>query len=299
MAEFPALPLFTDAITADCSHLTDEEFGRYVRVLILMWRSPACRIPADAQWICKRLRVDALAYAQLVQPILQEFCTQDAGFWTQKRLLKEYQYVQALTEKRRKAAASRWSKTQVPENKQKRGMQMDKQSTSKSDAPTPTPTPTESLSKDKDSPIPPKGGLPSTLLMPDGKFESVDGFFERLWQLYPAIRDKGHKGKALEELKRKLKEGTDYETIGRGVAKYRRYCDSTGEKQPDFWRWIRDEGFNRDYGLPAATPPNARRGAGYSLEAAHAQAVADKTKRPEGSEERLKGLGIHDDPGDL
>ena len=142
MAEFPALPLFTDAIVADCHHLTDEEFGRYMRILILMWRSPNCRIPADPQWIAKRIKVDALAYAQHIQPIMQEFCTQDAGWWTQKRLLKEYQYVQGLTEKRRKAANERWHKSEVPENKGKPSMQTDMQKPSTAYAPTPTPTPT-------------------------------------------------------------------------------------------------------------------------------------------------------------
>lgn len=141
MAEFPALPLFTDAITADCSHLSDEEFGRYVRLLILMWRSPQCRVPDDPTWLSKRLRVDALAYQLHIHPILQEFCTLDAGWWTQKRLQKEFLYVQGVTEKRRNAANARWSKTQEPENKGNSSMQMDMQGTSTRNAPTPTPTP--------------------------------------------------------------------------------------------------------------------------------------------------------------
>jgi hypothetical protein len=44
LAEFPALPLFTDAILADTAHLSHEEFGAYMRILILMWRTPECRI---------------------------------------------------------------------------------------------------------------------------------------------------------------------------------------------------------------------------------------------------------------
>jgi len=158
MAEFPALPLFTDAITADCGHLSDEEFGRYMRVLILMWRSPGCRIPKDANWLSKRLRMDALAYAEHIQPIMQEFCTadpKDAKYWIQKRLMKEYEYVQELTEKRRNAAAKRWD----VDNKDKTPMQVDKPRTSRrtSKAPStayaPTPTPTPNI-----NPLPPSGG---------------------------------------------------------------------------------------------------------------------------------------------
>lgn len=142
MAEFPALPLFTDAITADCGHLTDEEFGRYMRLLILMWRSPQCRVPDDPNWLAKRLRVDALAYALHIQPLMQEFCTLDAGWWTQKRLQKEFLYVQGLRDKRRNAANSRWHKSDDIDIKGKSSMQTDMQSTSNWNAPTPTPTPT-------------------------------------------------------------------------------------------------------------------------------------------------------------
>lgn len=141
--------------------------------------------------------------------------------------------------------------------------------------------------------------LPSTFLMPDGTMLSFDGFFERLWTLYPAQRDKGHKGKARDQLKIKIEKGSDYETIGRGVARYRRYCDATGEKQPDMFRWIRDEGWKRDYTIPAGEAAQSRRPAGYSIQAAHAQAMADTTRRPEGREQRLADLGLLPDTGDV
>lgn len=138
MADFPSLPLFTDAVTADCSHLTDEEFGRYMRLLILMWRTPGCKIPDDPNWISKRMRVDALAYHLHMHTIMQEFCTLSDGYWTQKRLYKEYLYVQGVTEKRRIAAKKRWD----IENKGNSTVQTDMQSTCTAYAPTPTPTPT-------------------------------------------------------------------------------------------------------------------------------------------------------------
>lgn len=151
------------------------------------------------------------------------------------------------------------------------------------------------------TPLPPKGGdgVPSSFLMPDGTFFSFDQLFERFWSNYPAIRDKGHKGKAKDELLKTLKEGTNYEIIGRGITKYRKYCDSTGEKQPDMFRWVRDKGWERDYAVSAAAPAATGRGAGHSLEAAVNQALADKTRRPEGRAERLKNLGLDDDSGNV
>lgn len=55
MAEFPALPLWTDAWVADTKHLTWLERGTYHDLLVLMWRSPGCRIPNDDHWLAKRL----------------------------------------------------------------------------------------------------------------------------------------------------------------------------------------------------------------------------------------------------
>ncbi len=52
MADFPALPLFTDAYLADCSHLSDAEHGRYLRLLMLVWLSPECRVPNDDKFGC-------------------------------------------------------------------------------------------------------------------------------------------------------------------------------------------------------------------------------------------------------
>lgn len=49
MADYAALPLFTDAYMADCSHLSDAEHGRYLLLLMLMWRSPGCRVALDGE----------------------------------------------------------------------------------------------------------------------------------------------------------------------------------------------------------------------------------------------------------
>jgi len=47
MAEFPALPLWTDAYIADTQHLTNEEHGVYLRLLMFAWRSPDNSLPDD------------------------------------------------------------------------------------------------------------------------------------------------------------------------------------------------------------------------------------------------------------
>ena len=42
MATFPALPLWTDAYLSDTDHLTFEEHGVYLRLLMMIWRNPEC-----------------------------------------------------------------------------------------------------------------------------------------------------------------------------------------------------------------------------------------------------------------
>lgn len=137
MAEFAALPIFTDSLLADTGHLTDEEFGRYMRLLIVSWRTPGCLIPNDKSWIAKRLRLDPLQYDSKIKPLIEEFFTSDGNSHMQKRLRKEYEYVKKSTQRMSDLAKSRWEK-------EKRSCV--------GNAPTPTPTPT------KESPLPPKGG---------------------------------------------------------------------------------------------------------------------------------------------
>ncbi len=109
MAEFPALPLFTDAVVADCNHLSDDEFGLYMRILILMWRSPECQIPAQADWLEKRLR----RAINVIGPLLAEFCVSDGNFYTQKRLKSEFIWVRKNSKKQSANAKSRKSKENI------------------------------------------------------------------------------------------------------------------------------------------------------------------------------------------
>ena len=90
MAQFPCLPLWTDAWLADTVHLTREQRGTYLDLLILMWRTPRCRVPSDRQWLGNHLRMTAIEVDKLLWPIITEFCRWDGNWITQKRLQKEF-----------------------------------------------------------------------------------------------------------------------------------------------------------------------------------------------------------------
>jgi uncharacterized protein YdaU (DUF1376 family) len=120
VAKYPALPLWTDALIADTTHLSHSEFGIYMRILIAMWRTPGCRIPKDKKWLCVHFDQPIEIIDSTFMPIFREFC-QNAGKWLiQKRLQKEYQFVARSRQKNGSAAKARWDKEKI-------------------DAPTPTP----------------------------------------------------------------------------------------------------------------------------------------------------------------
>ena len=109
MAEFAAIPFFTDAWIADTAHLTRLERGIYMDLLILIWRSPECRVPNDMAWIARRLRADA-DEVETLHAIIAEFCKSDGNWITQKRLRREWDYTQEKRRKNIEAANARWQK---------------------------------------------------------------------------------------------------------------------------------------------------------------------------------------------
>jgi uncharacterized protein YdaU (DUF1376 family) len=106
MADFPALPIWTDAYLADTRLLTTLQHGAYLLLLMEAWRRP--------NTVMSFWKLD-----------------QRTSLWSQKRLSTEKSYVQKSREKQRLNANARWNKDKTPSHR-----------ISQTDAPTPTPTPT-------------------------------------------------------------------------------------------------------------------------------------------------------------
>src|SRR6266498_1623061 len=141
MAEFPALPLWTDAYLADTTHLDMRESGCYLQLLMAAWRRPNCDLPDDDAFFARLCRMDGRTWKRSVRPVLEQFFAIENGTWRQKRLQKERKYVADLSEKQLSNAMVRWNKnknltdaTAIPTRCQ-------------TDAPTPTPI----SKKEKDS----------------------------------------------------------------------------------------------------------------------------------------------------
>src|ERR1043166_442220 len=92
MAQFPALPLWTDAYLGDTKHLTTLEHGAYLLLLISMWRTPDKRLPDDPKLLA---RYSGLTTGQWrrVSPIIMPFFIASGGYITQGRLTDEANHV--------------------------------------------------------------------------------------------------------------------------------------------------------------------------------------------------------------
>lgn len=137
MAEFPALPLWTDAFIADTVHLSAEETGAYMMLLMCAWRSPDCGLPDDDTALQRFSRVTRNRWPKIRDRVMG-FWTLENGKWFQKRLMQERDFVTRKSQTQSQNVKARWLKsketadtTVIPTPYQ-------------NDTPTPTPTSTYS-----------------------------------------------------------------------------------------------------------------------------------------------------------
>jgi len=107
MAEFPALPLWTDAYLADTSHLTTIEHGAYLLLLMAAWRSKDCRLPNDDKRLARYCRMTGPQWKRIKSTIL-EFFYVDGEWLYQGRLTDEREYVRKNSAKQSANAKARW-----------------------------------------------------------------------------------------------------------------------------------------------------------------------------------------------
>jgi uncharacterized protein YdaU (DUF1376 family) len=135
MAQFPALPLWTDAYLGDTSHLTTIEHGAYLLLLMSAWRSPDCRLPNDDKLLARFTRLNPGQWKR-IKPIILSFFDIKGDWIYQGRLTDEREAVKQHCERQSRKSKARWLKNK--ESGDAGGMPRE----CRSDAPTPTPTPT-------------------------------------------------------------------------------------------------------------------------------------------------------------
>ena len=115
MAQFPALPLWTDAYLADTGHLTTLEHGAYLMLLMSMWRAGG-ELPNDDRKLARFAKLTTPQW-QRIKDTIMEFMTVSSDGLTisQGRLGDELQYVRDHPKKQAQNSRQRWgNRTATP-----------------------------------------------------------------------------------------------------------------------------------------------------------------------------------------
>lgn len=89
MALYPALPLFTDAYLADTRHLTTEEHGAYLLLLMCAWRSDGCQLEDNDKTLARIAGLSPTRWRR-IKPAMVKFFSVQQGYWQQKKLQAVY-----------------------------------------------------------------------------------------------------------------------------------------------------------------------------------------------------------------
>jgi uncharacterized protein YdaU (DUF1376 family) len=92
MADLNIMSLYTDAYLADTTHLSTEQHGAYLLILVAMWRAGG-KLPSDPMFLQRVTKVQPRRWAKVWSEIGIFFLTDNSGergLITQKRLCSEY-----------------------------------------------------------------------------------------------------------------------------------------------------------------------------------------------------------------
>lgn len=191
MAEFPALPLWTDAYLSDTRHLSCEQHGAYLLLLMEAWRRPSCSLPNDDE-VLARLACLNLARWMEIRDVVMAFWKYDGRRkeWHQLRLDDERSYVAKKRSSQRHKAAKRWDKTKKDDAA---AMPEGMPEACPDDAPTPTPF------REEDKSSSPLSGtdVPDDVPAKSSR-KTYPADFEAAWLAYPTTRNMS-KAEALPE----------------------------------------------------------------------------------------------------
>lgn len=116
MSSLNMMPLYTDAYLADTTHLTIEEHGAYLKLLIVMWRNGGW-LPDDDGIVARYLGVTSARWKKL-KSVVGTFFSYDNDRFTQKKLQEIFADKTKLSEENRengkrggKAKSQNYNKT--------------------------------------------------------------------------------------------------------------------------------------------------------------------------------------------
>ena len=101
------IPLFVDAYLKDTTHLTTEAHGAYLLLMMAAWVREGCCLPNNERRLAACAKMSVKDW-RVIAPDILELWTVEGDIIFQKRLRKEWHYVQEKSAKNKRAAAKRW-----------------------------------------------------------------------------------------------------------------------------------------------------------------------------------------------
>ena len=107
------MPVYIGDYLADTGHLTCEQHGAYLQLLMHQWRTGS--VPDDAEQICLICSLSPGRYGRVARPVLERYFRLDADMrWRNPRCTAEHdaaesRYAKAVA-KASRAAVLRWRK---------------------------------------------------------------------------------------------------------------------------------------------------------------------------------------------
>ena len=144
---FPAFMFWPERYWLDTYDLSDAEHGIYLRLLIIQWNTPTCRMPNDMAWLAAKMGRSQQDIEIQVKKILTRYCKTDGNWIYQPKLLDEYNRLCRLSKRGSDANKARWGKEKVPSQIDPNDRTLGGVSQSY-----PTPTPTDNSLRAKNAP---------------------------------------------------------------------------------------------------------------------------------------------------
>jgi uncharacterized protein YdaU (DUF1376 family) len=216
MAEFPALPIFTDAYLGDTRHLTTAQHGAYFLLLLIAWRTSDCSLPDDDVFLARCVGMDRRSWINNKPVIMAFWFRSESGRWQQKRLLDERNFAEQV---RRKNSIAGKASALKRQNRGSTSVQPDANQIS-----TPSPSP---MSVEKGKPF------------------SYTPAFEQFWSLYP--KTQASKKESFSSYQRAIHKGATHEDIERGAREYAQFLAASGSPAAHATTWLNNERWSVDY----------------------------------------------------
>lgn len=101
------IPLFVDSYLKDTTHLSTEAHGAYLLLMMAAWVREGCSLPNNERRLAACAKMSVKDWRAIAPDIL-ELWTVEGDTIFQKRLRKEWHYVQDKSAKNKSNAQKRW-----------------------------------------------------------------------------------------------------------------------------------------------------------------------------------------------